>query len=173
MATHSSVLAWRILGMGEPGGLPSMGSHRVGHNWSDLAAAASYHSSARNPQGCPTSPRVKPVPSSGLRGCVRSRPPNPFPSVVFPPLSCLLCSSNTGLLLAMTWHWLLTLLEHSHPRNPQGWLTHVHVKLRYSLWSLLWASSLELPSAPLPLWIPNSSYPSVFMFSSNPHHSLI
>ena len=32
MATHSSVLAWRIPGMGEPGGLPSMGSHRVGHN---------------------------------------------------------------------------------------------------------------------------------------------
>ena len=40
MATHSSVLAWRIPGMGEPGGLPSMGSHRVGHNWSNLAAAA-------------------------------------------------------------------------------------------------------------------------------------
>ena len=39
MATHSSVLAWRILGTGEPGGLPSMGSHRVGHDWSDLAAA--------------------------------------------------------------------------------------------------------------------------------------
>ena len=39
MATHSSVLAWRIPGMGEPDGLPSMGSHRVGH-WSDLAAAA-------------------------------------------------------------------------------------------------------------------------------------
>ena len=35
MATHSSVLAWRIPGMGEPGGLPSMGSHRVGHDWSD------------------------------------------------------------------------------------------------------------------------------------------
>ena len=40
MATHSSVLAWRIPGMGEPGGLPSLGSHRVGHDWSDLAAAA-------------------------------------------------------------------------------------------------------------------------------------
>ena len=40
MATHSSVLAWRILGMGEPGRLPSMGSHRVGHDWSNLAAAA-------------------------------------------------------------------------------------------------------------------------------------
>ena len=40
MATHSIVLAWRIPGTGEPGGLPSMGSHRVGHDWSDLAAAA-------------------------------------------------------------------------------------------------------------------------------------
>ena len=39
MATHSSVLAWRVPGMGEPGGLPSMGSHRVGHDWSDLAIA--------------------------------------------------------------------------------------------------------------------------------------
>ena len=39
MAAHSSVLACRIPGTGEPGGLPSTGSHRVGHNWSDLAAA--------------------------------------------------------------------------------------------------------------------------------------
>ena len=40
MATHSTVFAWRITGTGEPGGLPSMGLHRVGHDWSDLAAAA-------------------------------------------------------------------------------------------------------------------------------------
>ena len=40
MATHSSVLAWRIPGTGKPGGLPSMGSHRVRHDWSDLAAVA-------------------------------------------------------------------------------------------------------------------------------------
>ena len=40
MAPHSSVLAWRIPGTGEPDGLPSMGSHRVGHDWSNLAAAA-------------------------------------------------------------------------------------------------------------------------------------
>ena len=40
MAIHPSVLAWRIPGTEEPGGLPSMGSHRVGHDWSDLAAAA-------------------------------------------------------------------------------------------------------------------------------------
>ena len=45
MATHSSVLAWRIPGTGEPGGLLSMGSHRVRHDWSDLAAAAAADSS--------------------------------------------------------------------------------------------------------------------------------
>ena len=42
IVTHSSVLAWRIPGTWEPGGLPYMGSHRVGHDWSDLAAAAEY-----------------------------------------------------------------------------------------------------------------------------------
>ena len=60
MATHSSVLAWIIPGMGEPGGLPSMGSHRVGHNWSDLAAAAANSGvgngqeglACRSPWGC-------------------------------------------------------------------------------------------------------------------------
>ena len=44
VATQSSVLAWRILGTGEPGGLPSMGSHRAGHDWSNLAAAAAHAS---------------------------------------------------------------------------------------------------------------------------------
>ena len=47
LATHSSVLAWRIPGMGEPGGMPSMGSHRVRHDWSDLAAAADRPLSAK------------------------------------------------------------------------------------------------------------------------------
>ena len=47
MATHSSVLAWRIPGMGEPGGLQSVGLHRVGHNWSDLAAAANCNLKAK------------------------------------------------------------------------------------------------------------------------------
>ena len=40
MATHSSVLAWRIPGTGEPNGPPSMGLHRIKHDWSELAAAA-------------------------------------------------------------------------------------------------------------------------------------
>ena len=83
MATHSRVLAWRIPGMGEPGGLLSMGSHRVGH-WSDLAAVAAAlmqslgsrlilpHASIHLP---PTHPRKfrncqlsSPVPSFALRG---------------------------------------------------------------------------------------------------------
>ena len=45
MATHSSILAWSIPGLGEPGGLSSMGSHRVGHNWGNLAAAAASKTS--------------------------------------------------------------------------------------------------------------------------------
>ena len=44
MATHSSTLAWIIPGTEEPSGLPSMESHRVGHDWSDLAAAAAAES---------------------------------------------------------------------------------------------------------------------------------
>ena len=48
MAPHSSTLAWRIPGTGEPGGLPSMGSHRVGHDGSDLAAAAAATTAAND-----------------------------------------------------------------------------------------------------------------------------
>ena len=46
MATHSNVLAWRIPGMAEPDGLPSMGSHRIRHDWSDLAAVTAARSCA-------------------------------------------------------------------------------------------------------------------------------
>ena len=42
MATHSSVIAWKIPWTEEPGGLPSMGSHRVGHHWSDLVVVVVY-----------------------------------------------------------------------------------------------------------------------------------
>ena len=52
MATHSSVLAWRISGTGKPVGLPSMGSHRVGHDWSDLAAAAAVPTALQSLSSC-------------------------------------------------------------------------------------------------------------------------
>ena len=65
MVTHSSILAWRIPGMGEPGGLLFMGSHRVGHDWSDLAATAAAASESkkciRSYRSCfndPFNPRV-------------------------------------------------------------------------------------------------------------------
>ena len=49
MATQSSVLAWRVPGTGEPGGLPSMGSHRAGHDGSALAAAAAADTTTHTP----------------------------------------------------------------------------------------------------------------------------
>ena len=54
MATHSSVLAWRIPGTAQPGGLPSMGSHRVRHDCSGLAAAAA----GKSPRGGNGNPLV-------------------------------------------------------------------------------------------------------------------
>ena len=51
MTTHSSVIAWRIPAMGKPGGLPSMGSHRVGHNWSNLVAAAAANIGNQKEEG--------------------------------------------------------------------------------------------------------------------------
>ena len=60
MATHSSVLTWRIPGTGEPGGLPSMGSHRVGYDWSNLAAVAA---------GCASPFAVKQVLCTELATC--------------------------------------------------------------------------------------------------------
>ena len=53
MATHSSVLAWRIPGTGDPGGLLSMGSHRVRHDWSNLAAAAAAAAKVIYDKICP------------------------------------------------------------------------------------------------------------------------
>ena len=64
MATHSSVLAWRIPGTAEPDGLLSMGSHRVGHDCSDLAAAAEVtdhthtHARSHRPPGARGSARI-------------------------------------------------------------------------------------------------------------------
>ena len=51
MVTHSNTLAWKIPGTEEPGGLPSMGSHKVGHDWSDLVAAAAAALTESSPKG--------------------------------------------------------------------------------------------------------------------------
>ena len=60
MATHSSVLVWRIPRTGEPGGLPSMASHRVGHNWSDLAAVVAAVVATRQEKvSCHSNPKER------------------------------------------------------------------------------------------------------------------
>ena len=101
MATHSSILAWRILWTEEPGGLQSVGSHRVGHDWSDLAAEAaameyyqfSYlvvsnslppHESQHARPPCPS-----PTPGVYSNSCLSSRWCNPaISSSVVPFSSC-------------------------------------------------------------------------------------
>jgi len=77
MATHSRILAWRIPRTGEPGGLLSMGSHRVRHDWSDLAAAAGHITSER--------PRIRGV-------CIST-----FMSSCSVLPSCAIWASNTSL----------------------------------------------------------------------------
>ena len=70
MTTHSSVLAWRIPGTGELDGLPSMGLHRVGHDWSDLAAAAvTCHLPSVSHSCHVTWPWVSPGPSISVKSC--------------------------------------------------------------------------------------------------------
>ena len=90
MATHSSVLAWRIPGTVEPGGLPSMGSYRVGHDWSDLAAPAGHH---RAPNWAPCA--IQQVPTSYLvstwycinvSAALSVQPTLPFPCCVHMPI---------------------------------------------------------------------------------------
>ena len=79
MATHSSVLAWRIPGTREPGGLPSMGSQRVGHDWSNLAAAAAAWHNFREGNdsplqySCPENPRDGQACWVAVHGVAKSR----------------------------------------------------------------------------------------------------
>ena len=108
MATHSSVLAWRILGTGEPGGLPSIGSRRVGHDWSDLAAAA-WWSEVKVAQLCST--LCDPMDYT-VHGIVQARILRvgslSFLQVIFPTQE-----SSLGLL-----HWGQILYQLSHKGSP-------------------------------------------------------
>ena len=103
MATHCSVLAWRIPGTGEPGGLLSMGSHRVGHDWSDLAAAAAK--------------KIKYL-------FYRQEPPMSFVWTTHSP-------SHQGWSTCSLWAcgvsvWLLHLLSALFPRSSPSVVSHSH-----------------------------------------------
>ena len=110
MATHSSVLAWRIPGMGKPGGLPSMGPHRVGHDWRDLAAAAA-HIFTWISHGCTCVPHPEPpfhlLPHRIRLGCPWA-----------PALSALLHASNlhwSSILHMVIYIFQCYSLKLSHP----------------------------------------------------------
>ena len=81
MATHSSVLAWRIPGTGQPGGLLSMGSHRVGHDWSDLAAAVAAAAAAAIVRDTAELPFFTFLSRQPMETLENERKPSLFPSV--------------------------------------------------------------------------------------------
>ena len=118
MATHSSILSWRIPGMGEPGGLPSMGSHTVGHNCSYLAAAAAaacisgLHS--RLPRG--VRPRLEGKPRTQHSSRVATR-------VSWSPLSGLKAVQVRCTILD-AWGWCTAStgsLASQRKNNPECW----------------------------------------------------
>ena len=91
IATHSSVLAWRIPETGEPVGLPSVGSHRVGHNWSDLvAAAAAWYTKRTSSSGLSFVPPCNDLVSAfiSLSGCI---------SCYILPHSCMATMSHVSV----------------------------------------------------------------------------
>ena len=145
MATHSGTLAWRIPWTEDPGGLPSMGSRRVGHDWSDLAAAALYwfcHTLTWICHGRTRVPHPEPLkslhPYDGLWG------PSPLPLTLtslalIPVLAqphqthwtpCYLSNCQTGCAPGPS-HWLFSLpgmLKDPLPR----FLTSLEFLLRHS-----------------------------------------
>ena len=111
MATHCSVLSWRILGMVEPGGLPSTGSHRVGHDWSDLAAAAAAaavaEAAGRSKMSChvPWWIIILQLQSySFYKGmCVCNMPSHPHPTPITSSSSIRLLQHGPGAYLLLGW----------------------------------------------------------------------
>ena len=99
MATHSRVLAWRIPGTGEPGGLPSMGSHRVGHNRSDLAAAvaAGHVSGIHGHVQAQTCVHTSDLVSEGTCLAHTASSASGCASVYFTVLCCVVCGSSASL----------------------------------------------------------------------------
>ena len=129
MATHSSVLAWRIPGTGKPRGLPSMGSHRVGHDWSDLAAAAA------------AGPSLADFDQLSLSNCnllkqfyVLSIPPAyVLPLYLAEFLACTSCSINVCWMNGCyVWMWEVNYKESWVPKN-------------WCFWTMVLKKTLESP----------------------------
>ena len=141
MATHSSVVAWRIPGTGEPGGLPSMGSHRVGHDWSYLAAARSWKKWEK---------RFWPLPPPGEMQWVFWLPDLWFYKVEIFLTTALVPLSWSSRILETVWlinnmkgFWVLTKMQKQWSEgklafsiNSLGTVGHPYVKNKWTLTSL-------------------------------------
>ena len=117
MATHSSVLAWRIPGTGEPGGLPSLRSYRVGHDWRDLAAAEKQkvhdQTTHKTPDGIPhgqvvhgpeVAPRTFSINITSSYGPARAGASRGPSSELWVSMSAWLCVES---LFPHCWAWVL------------------------------------------------------------------
>ena len=170
MATHSSALAWRIPGTGEPGGLPSMGSHGVGQDWSDLAAAvAATHCSCLTSSQHPKVTYPSMLQKSGLGKTsdllktvtVLCKGMRPYPSdgpceslTLHPGSICPLCFSLLSTRLPAevasgfsTWNFISWSpptpgILHSFPvRLDLGLWCHKKMKKKKKSWEFPWWSS--------------------------------
>ena len=147
MATHSIVPAWRVPGMEEPGGPPSMGSHRVGHDWSDLAAAAAAAAS-------PTLRKLFFILSDATRCKVTKTEseaiPGSFASVhwMFQMLLCCYCAGGPGSLFPDCPSSSSASANSSHSAN----MSYTHILLLHTLLLLSGCSFLShLSSEPFGL----------------------
>ena len=146
MATHSSVLAWRLPGTEEPGGLPSMGLHRVGHDWSDLAAAATSVFGwflAENALCCPTATQLGywilcPVSTTAAAAAAKSRQscPTLCNSIDSSPTG----STVPGILQARTLEWVAISFS-----NAWKWKVKVKLLSRVQLFAAPSTAAYQAP----------------------------
>ena len=141
MATHCSVLAWRIPGIGEPGGLPFMGSHRVWNDWSDLAAAAAtvtkdYKLDGLQPQKCIIVFEV-------TRSC----------PTLWDPKDCSLPGSNVhGIFQARILEWVATSFSRRSCR-PRDWtLVSCIVGRHFTVWATRGSPQGYVLRSPVDAW---------------------
>ena len=147
MATHSSVLAWRIPGTGEPGGLLSMGSYRVGHDWSDLAARRPTRPSRTNIQKrCPFHYRGLESKSKKSRDTWSIRQICPWSTKQSRPKANRVWQENR-LVIVNT-------LFQQHKRSLYTWTSpdcQYWNQVHYIIFSQIWRSSVQ--SAKTRLWL--------------------
>ena len=140
MATHSSIFAWRIPGMEEPGGLPSMESHRAGHDWSDLATAAAAALGKEKAMTTHSSTLAWKIPwmeePGGLQSMGSRRVGDDWATLLSLSLSCI----GEGNGNPLQWSCL------ENPRDRGAWWAAIY-GVTQSWTRLKWLSSILFPVA--------------------------